>query len=381
MSEPHHGVRERVRRGTLRVSFITDIMTPYMAPVFEALAARCDLLVLFGSKTGSRGMAWSLDPPAFRHRVVGGPAFRRGADAADIYPSPRVIAELRRTRPDVVISGGFSFQSLYAAAYCRVNGARLLVQSDGTSRSEAAIGRGQRVTRAVLARLAHGAVGNSSLAAARLAELGFAPVFEAPHTTDIDRFLRVGRNRVHHSDGTVRVVTVGRLLPNKGVDLLLRAVAVAGEQGARLALTIVGAGEDEPRLRGLAATLGLTDVEWSGFVEPHDLPAKLARADVFAFPSLGDTFGIALLEAAAAGLPLVASPHAGAAHDLVENAGTGIVVDPHDTVALAGALAAFAQDAELRRRTGRSAHELAALRTPASTADAYLAAARDVALC
>jgi glycosyltransferase involved in cell wall biosynthesis len=379
MPERDQDAQQRIRRGALRISFITDIMTPYMAPVFEALALRCDLTVLFGSRTGTRGMAWSIDGPSFRYRVVGGPAISRSVDAADIYPSPRVMAELRRARPDVVISGGFSFPSLYAAAYCRVNGARLLVQSDGTTRSEAIISRGQRVTRAVLARLAHGAVGNSTLAAARLAELGFAPVFEAPHSSNIEQFLEVGHGRTQCADGAVRVVTVGRLLPNKGIDLLLRAVAAAERQGAALALTIIGAGEDEPRLRALAAALGLTDVDWPGFVEPHDLPAHLAGADVFAFPTLGDTFGIALLEAAAAGLPLVVSPHAGAARDLVEGAGTGLVVDPRDTGAFAQALGSLARDAELRRRMGRAAHALAARRTPARTADSYLAAACDVA--
>ena len=89
-------------------------------------------------------------------------SIRRSVDAADIYPNPRVLLELRRARPDVVISAGFSFPSLYAATYCCTSrGARLLVQSDGTSRSEAGIGLDQRLTRTVLARAAHGAVGNS----------------------------------------------------------------------------------------------------------------------------------------------------------------------------------------------------------------------------
>lgn len=372
-------MRERSEAGALRVSFITDIMTPYMAPVFEALAARCDLTVLFGSQTGSRAMAWLLPTPAFRHRVVGGPVIRRSIDAADIYPNPRVLAELWRTRPDVVISGGFSFPSLYAAAYCRASHARLLVQSDGTSRSEAGIGRDQRITRAVLARVADGAVGNSRLAAARLAELGFGPVFEAPHSTDIERFLDVGRARVQRPDGVLRVVTVGRLLAAKGIDLLLRAVAQARAQGAAVALTVIGEGDDEPRLRTLAAELGLTDIEWGGFVEPSMLAPQLARADVFAFPTLGDTFGIVLLEAAAAGLPLVCSPHAGAARDLVEEGVTGFVVEPRDTGAFARALTALAGDAGLRGRMGRAACELAGRRTPADTADAYLRAATGVA--
>ena len=363
----------------LRVSFITDIMTPYMAPVFEALAQRCDLTVLFGSQTGSRAMAWTLAAPSFRHRVVGGPAIRRSVDAADIYPNPRVLAELRRARPEVVISGGFSFPSLYAAAYCRATRARLLIQSDGTSRSEAALGLDQRLTRAVLARAAHGAVGNSRLAAQRLAELGFAPVFEAPHSTDIERFLAVGRARTPRSDEALRVVTIGRLLKAKGLDLLLRAVAQARAAGVSVLLTIVGEGDDEPRLRALAGELGLADVQWRGFVEPGDLPAELARADAFAFPTLGDTFGIALLEAAAAGLPLVCSPHAGGAPDLVEEGETGFVVDPRDTAAFARALITLAADPELRERMGRAAHALAGRRTPADTADAYVRAATGVA--
>jgi glycosyltransferase involved in cell wall biosynthesis len=363
----------------LRVSFITDIMTPYMAPVFEALAQRCDLTVLFGSHTGSRAMAWTLATPNFRHRVVGGPAIRRRIDAADIYPNPRVMAELRRTQPDVVISGGFSFPSLYAAAYCRVSRARLLVQSDGTSQSEAGIGRDQRLTRAVLARAAHGAVGNSRLAARRLAELGFEPVFEAPHSTDIEPFLAVGRARARRPDDVLRVVTVGRLLAAKGLDLLLRAVAQARAAQVPVALTIVGEGDDEPRLRALAGELALSDVRWRGFVEPGELPAELARADVFAFPTLGDTFGIALLEAAAAGLPLICSPHAGAAPDLVEDGGTGFVVEPRDTAAFARALTTLAGDAGLRERMGGAAHELARRRTPADTADAYVRAATGVA--
>jgi len=380
MPGPDKRIRERLDAGALRVCFITDINTPYMAPVFEALAARCELTVLFGSKTGSRAMAWSLAAPRFRHRVVGGPAIRRSADAADIYPSPRVLAELRRARPDVVISGGFSFPSLYAAAYCRTSRARLLVQSDGTSRSEAGLGRDQRLTRALLARAAHGAVGNSRLATERLAELGFEPVFDAPHSTDIERFLDVGRARVQRADGAIRVVTVGRLLAAKGIDLLLRAVAQARDQGVAVSVTIVGEGDDEPRLRALASELALTDVHWQGFVEPGDLPAQLARADLFAFPTLGDTFGIVLLEAAAAGLPLVCSPHAGAAGDLVRDGETGFVVEPRDTGAYAGALITLAGDAGLRRGMGRAAHELASRRTPADTAAAYLAAATEVAL-
>ena len=310
---------------------------------------------------------------------MGGPAIRRSIDAADIYPNPRVLAELWRTRPDVVISGGFSFPSLYAAAYCRASRARLLVQSDGTGPSEAGIGRDQRMTRALLARAAHGAVGNSRLATVRLAELGFEPVFEAPHSTDIERFLDVGRARGSAPTMSCGSSPSGACWPRRASTCCCGPWRRPGLEGVAVALTIVGEGDDEPRLRALAGELGLTDVEWAGFVEPSELPAQLARADAFAFPTLGDTFGIVLLEAAAAGLPLVCSPHAGAARDLVEEGETGFVVEPRDTAAFVQALTTLAGDAGLRDRMGRSAYELASRRTPADTADAYLRAATGVA--
>ena len=125
-------------------------------------------------------------------------------------------------------------------------------------------------------------------------------------------------------------------------------------------MTIVGEGDDEPRLRALVDELALTDVEWHGFVEPVTFRRSWRAPTCSRSRPCGDTFGIVLLEAAAAGLPLIVSPHAGAARDLVEDAETGFVVDPRDTAAFARALTSLARDAGLRRRMGRAAHELAA---------------------
>jgi len=370
--------RRRTAGGAVRVAFVTDIMTPYMLAVFDELAGRCELTVLFGSRTGSRAMEWSLGRPRFDHRVVGGWTIGGDLDAADVYPNPALLAELWRARPDVTISGGFSFPSLYAAGYRRATGTRVLIHSDGTRRSEVELSTVQRATRALLARAADGAIGNSKLAAARFGELGFAQVFEAPHSTNIAPFLQVADRREHSPAGELRVAVAGRLIPRKGVDLLLRAVAAARAQGTAVHVTVAGSGEEEGGLRALAAELGLTDVEWVGFVEQGDLPAVFARADVFAFPTRMDPFGIVLLEAAASGLALISSPHAGATGDLVAEGATGFVVEPHDTAELARALARLARDPGLRERMGRAARALAGGRTPASTAEAYLRAAESV---
>jgi len=358
----------------LRVVFLTDIMTPYTSAVFEELALRCRLTVLYSAETGSRAMQWAPESHRFHYQVIGGWSQAR-TDGTDTYPSPAVITRLAKARPNVIISDGFAFPSLYAALYRRAFGGCLLIYSDGTHRSEASYNRAQRFARALFARLADGAIGNSKHAVERFEELGFAPVFEAPHSSNLEPFLQVARRRVPVESGTLRVIVAGRLIPRKGVDRLLYAVALARRNGAAIALTVVGSGEQETPLRELANELGLNDVCWRGFVQQADLADEFAEADVFAFPSLMDQFGIVLLEAAASGLALIASPYAGATGDLLIEGQTGFVVEPDDVDGFAAALAGLATDPALRLRLGRAANAHAAKRTPATTAQAYLHAA------
>src|SRR5690348_12708956 len=71
-----------------KVAFVTDIVTPYMVAVLEALAVRVDLVTLFCAQTGTRGAEWEFaEPFPFRHRVLNGLTLRRRTpDAADLYP-------------------------------------------------------------------------------------------------------------------------------------------------------------------------------------------------------------------------------------------------------------------------------------------------------
>ena len=366
-----------------KVAFVTDIVTPYMVAVLGALAQRVDLAAVFCARTGTRGADWAFDAPfPFRHRVLSGPTIhRRARDATDLYPNPRILAALIAERPVAVISGAFSFPSLAGAVYGRLTGGQLLIHSDGTSYSERNISQAQILARRLLIREAAACVGNSEPAAQRFIELGAKPerVFRAPHTTDIARFHAVARARSAaqaSGDERVAILHVGRLIPRKGIDRLLRAMAAAAAE-VRLRLILVGDGPEEPRLRRLAEELDIAEhVEFRGFVDQPGLPAVYAEADVFTFPTLDDPFGIVLLEAAAAGLPVVASPFAGASQDLVEDGRTGFVADPDDTATWARALVDLSRDGGLRRRLGAAGHHATLLRTPAHAAEGYAAAVR-----
>jgi len=296
-ARPPGGVRRRV-------ALVTDIPTPYMLEVLKALGSLVDLAVVFCSRTGSRGMPWEAgEELPFEHQVIDGLTVRSDApDRPDYYLSPRVLRALASSRAEAVISFGFSIPTAYAAAYCRRRRAPLIIYSDGTSEYESGLGRHQLVARAVLLRAASACVALSKPAAARFVELGVRPerIFLAPHSSTLDRLWRIAEEREYERGDQVTVLTAGRLVPHKGVDKLLAAVAEARTRHPAIRLVVVGTGPEEERLRKLAAELDL-DAEFAGFVDHAEMPTRYAEADVFAFPTLDDPFGIVLLEAAAAG--------------------------------------------------------------------------------
>ena len=150
------------------------------------------------------------------------------------------------------------------------------------------------------------------------------------------------------------VGTVARLAPEKGIDRLLQAFSwVRAVTGA--ALVIVGDGPERPRLEALAAELGLADaVEFAGYTS--DVETALARMDVFALASRSEGIPLALLEAMAAGLPVVAT-RVGGVPEVVADGDTGILVPSGDVHALAGAITELLNDPERRRATGQRGRE------------------------
>lgn len=157
-----------------------------------------------------------------------------------------------------------------------------------------------------------------------------------------------------------RLLFVGRLVSYKGLDVLLRAVGRLADQPVHL--TIVGAGPLRAELEDLVTRLNVGDcVEFVGPVGDAALADMYRSHDVFVMPSVSraETFGMAMCEAMAGGLPAI-STHLGTGTDWVNLDGvTGLVVPPGDPEALSGALRTLAGDAGLRARLAQGASERA----------------------
>jgi glycosyltransferase involved in cell wall biosynthesis len=153
------------------------------------------------------------------------------------------------------------------------------------------------------------------------------------------------------------VTYVGRMAPEKGIEVLLDAWTLLSDLHPGARLVFVGGGLMEREI----ARRGLPSVGLAGFRRNADLSVAYASADLFVLPSATETFGKVLLEAMASGLPCIAAA-AGGPLDLVEHGWNGWLVRPHDAPALAGALRALLTDLGQRRRLGLAARATAEAR-------------------
>jgi glycosyltransferase involved in cell wall biosynthesis len=184
---------------------------------------------------------------------------------------------------------------------------------------------------------------------------------------------------VRGSGRAPRVVFVGRLHPQKGVDVLLRAAALLRERrpGMDVRYDLVGDGPQRDELVALGGELGVGSlVRFLG--NRDDVEAHLAKADVFVLPSRAEGMSNALLEAMSCGLPVVAAAVPGNT-DVLEQGTTGILVEPEDPDRLAEALSEVLDDPDLRERLGRAArHAVQDRYTIRAVGERYLALYREL---
>ncbi len=153
------------------------------------------------------------------------------------------------------------------------------------------------------------------------------------------------------------LLTVARLVPHKGVDSVIEALARLGPTCADVRYLVIGRGSDGPRLRDLAVARGVADrIVWLEGVSDDELPAAYCAAAVYAGLSRAqgldiEGFGIALMDAAGAGLPVVAGASGGTA-EAVRHEETGFRVPPEDPAAAADALTRLLGDPDLANRFG-----------------------------
>jgi len=149
------------------------------------------------------------------------------------------------------------------------------------------------------------------------------------------------------------ILYVGSLTNLKGVSFLIKALPFILKEESNVILKIVGKGSRETYLKELVKKLNIDKhVFFSGFIQHHKTPGFFQQCDVFCYPTLGEPFGKAIIEAMACGKPVVCT-ELGTGTSYVNLQGeTGLVVPPRDSVALAKAINQLLADPNLRHRLG-----------------------------
>jgi phosphatidyl-myo-inositol dimannoside synthase len=189
-----------------------------------------------------------------------------------------------------------------------------------------------------------------------------ARLYSPPASADARRAIRA---RLGFGDDAFVVAGLSRLVPRKGFDTLIEAVAIVAARRPEIVLAISGSGRDRSRLERLAARLG-APVRFLGRISDDDKVALLGAADLFAMLCRNrwggleqEGFGIVFVEAAACGTSQLAGLSGGAAEAVVDGVTGVVVAHPQDPHAVAAALATLADDPATRLAMGTAARRRA----------------------
>jgi glycosyltransferase involved in cell wall biosynthesis len=345
-----------------RLLVVTNFASHYRAPLFERLHERLGAEFIFFSRGGEGYWQPHLGTTrgAFPAKTVAD-----GPHLGKLRFNTQLWQELNARPYDVVVkcmNGRLELPMAYAAA--RRKGAAFVLWTGMWMHPRSAFHTVSRPFTRWIYRHSDAIVPYGSHVSRFVVGEGAnaRKVFEADNATNNQAFGRqvsgdeIGRVRSECGVGSGgMVLAVSRLVPEKGLDVLLDAVGAL--PGARPTIVVVGTGPLENHLKHRAQELGVSIVIVSG-LQPAEMPPYYAAADVFVMPSVTtrtfkEPWGLACNEAMLQGVPVIATDAVGAAAGgLVENGVTGLVVPERDSMALGTALATVLRDRALARRLG-----------------------------
>lgn len=315
----------------MRVVFCWMGISGYMAACWRALAARGDLDVsVIVAHLADKSTAFDVSEltRGYNCDILFGDA---GNDPEQV--AARVVS----ARPDIVVLSGWAYRGFRGLPFDRrLSGARFIMAMDTPWRNTLRKQLAGLLLRRYLRRLdAVVVAGERSWQYARVLGIPEARIYRGVYGADTAPLAPLHARRLEQPGGwPKRFVFVGRYVPEKGIDVLMDAYGMYRVSVPDpWPLTCCGMGPLRDRVR---ATPGVED---AGFLQPARLPEMLLRHGVFVLSSRYEPWGVVIVEAAAAGLPVICSEACGSSVELVRAYYSGLTVPTGDPAALARAMA------------------------------------------
>ncbi|MFZ5994980.1 MAG: glycosyltransferase family 4 protein [Thermodesulfobacteriota bacterium] len=376
----------------MRVTYVTRSFLDYRIPVFQALDALVEgnLHVIYSADyvpqrvhekaqkvLGDRAIGMRGE------KRIGPNQFTGFANSGiRIVYQPGLLAEIKKTRPDILIGDGFFQWTTFALLYKLSKSIPLVLCYERTFHTERNAQWFRTAYRRIVLRFVDAMSCNGRLSSEYTQWLGMpvARITTGHMVADTVTLARKAKSvslkeqeDLRKAWGSPELVflTVGRLIRLKGFSELLEAWRhVAGDLPGACALVIIGSGPEEIALSRQATELNLKSVHFPGAIDYDEIAPYYAAADVFVMPTLEDNWSLVVPEAMACGLPVLCSKYNGCHPELIRSGENGWVFDPLNEQDMFETLRKCIENKDRLKRMGEKSKEIVAKHTPQTAAQA-----------
>ncbi len=346
-----------------RILLITNIPNPYRIPLFnelnqQLLAEGYALKVVFGALGYSR-RKWNinLEDCEFDYTILPSKAIKKKGQESVIFTYPHLNKLLRDEQPVAIITNAFSIATTKLWLRNIIISTPYIIWSGGIDNKYRRVSKYRTWQRKLLVKGASGFISYGTKAKEYLVSLGAdaSKVYIGINTVDT-MFFAQQVERLSDNTKKNKLLYLGHLTQGKRLDLLLKAIKILSNQNLDFMLYLVGDGPERKKLETLVKQLRIENfVRFEGFKQKLDIPNYLAQSCCFLFPSQYDIWGLVLVEAMASGVPSIASIHAGATSDLIEDGKTGFAMDFSDPHKVADRIQCILEHPEQAKAIGLAA--------------------------
>lgn len=350
----------------VKVAIVTNIPAPYRLKVYALLAKMPGILLrVFYCSGREPDRAWDLAPEEYESVYLK----ERFISLKDrfMHINPDVWRHLAAFKPDVVVTTGFNPSHLIAFVYAVTHRIRHIAMTDGTKTSEEKLSGLHRWIRRQVFRRTQAFVGASDGAFDLFEQYGVPRhlMFKSHLCANNEAFAG------HHAiSKRFDFIYCGRFVGIKNPLFALRVAHQCAKQlGRTVHIALVGSGEMEPEMRALAQTMSPhVQATFVGFAKQDELPQWYGASRVLLFPTSWDPWGVVANEACAAGVPVLVTPAAGVAGEIIKDQINGYIL-PLDEAQWVTHACRLLEDSVLHARMARHCEEAVADYTYAHAAE------------
>lgn len=348
----------------MKVVFVTNIPAHYRVALirraFKILKDKnIELITLFSRLSYRRRSHWKINKEDFdfEYQVLGNKnsialknkLFELGFNA---------VSAVKKIKPDLIISAGFSLQSYLLSNFCKRNNISFLVYSGETVYT--ALNYKRNLIRKILRKKINSNTNYYivyGLKAGDYIEKTFLVndkrIYKVINTIDTEGFIKkINKSAVLEKSKYI-ILFVGELRKIKGLDLFIKSVSLIEKDLLnQTEIWIIGDGVIKNDLKKMILSFSLSNIKLLGKINHEEIAYYYKNCDLFVLPSIYEHFGLVLVEAAIAGKPLIASKYCGGAYDLIEEGKNGYIVDPYDTKIFAEKIKSLIISQEKNRKFG-----------------------------